>query len=520
MKKNILFSLILLLLAFAACKKEEALTGPNRLFRPVLKAALQADGNWVAASWQNVKGSVSYTVEISRDSFKTVDISVTVDTNYHLFQNLKWEQAYQVQVKANAENTENNSMFSNLGSIKTPRFPTILNTPGIEDIADNSVKVSWANSGETVTGIKILNATDSSVVKESSVSATDVTNMYKIVTGLQSSAKYIIFLYSNTTVRGWANFTTKSAITGNIIDLREISGVPSILEDTLPDVSSGSIILLKRGALYTIATSISLDRSVTIMSGTDLLVPDKARILMTNNFNFLDGATIDSLVFNDVHLYSDNYASRYIFNTTKNATVGSIKFLNSRVEIFRGVLRLQSATATVGNFSIDKCIVDSIAGYGVVTVGTASCKVNNISFTNSTFYKIEKLISSSQNSNSVIIENCTLNEVPTGGSYYVDYNTLNITSPLVIKNCIMGIGKSNAGNRVVRPYRVGSSSSLDVSGVYGTSDRAITGNEFPSIVLYTRSSTELWKDPYNGDFTIIDNLFPGKNSAGDPRWKP
>ncbi len=273
--------------------------------------------------------------------------------------------------------------------------------------------------------------------------------------------------------------------------------------------------------MYTISTSISLDRSVVIQSGTDLMVPDKARILITSNFNFAAGAIIDSLVFNDVYVYSDNYGSRYVFNTTNSATVGKIKFLNSRVEIFRGILRLQSGTSTVNNFVIDNCIVDSIAGYGVVTVGTSACKVDNILFRNSTFYKAEKLITSSQSSNSISIENCTMNETPNGGNYYFDYGTgNNVTVPVVLKDCILGIGKSNAGNRVVRTYRFGAATSLDISGTYATADRAFTGTEFPNIINYTRQSTELWKDPANGDFTILDNLFPGKSSSGDPRWRP
>lgn len=518
MKNNTLFFLIISLLFFASCKKETQLTGPDRLFRPVLKTALQSDANWIIASWQPIKNAVSYTIELSRDSFKTIDASIVSDTNYYKFDNLKWEQLYQLQVRANAENADQNSKFSDLGGIKTPRFPTILSIPGIADIADNAVKVSWANSGATVTNVKILNAADSSVAKNIALSATDVTNAYKIVSGLQASAKYIIFLYSSTTVRGWANFTTKAALSGNIVDLRDISGVPTILADTIPDVPSGSTILLKRGELYTISSAINIDRSVTILSGTDLLIPDKAKIFMTSNFNFTAGATIDSLVFNDVYMYSDNYGSRYIFNTTNGATVGSIKFLNSRIEIFRGVLRLQSGTSTVSNFVIDKCIVDSIAGYGVLTVGVATCKADNISFTNSTFYKAEKLIASVQNSTSLLIENCTMNEVPSGGNYYIDYGSLNVTNPAVLKNSILGIGKSNAGNRQVRTYRFGAATSVDASGNYGTFDRSFTGTDF-NITTYSRSSTEIWKDPLNGDFTIIDNLYPGKSNTGDPRWR-
>jgi hypothetical protein len=34
---------------------------------------------------------------------------------------------------------------------------------------------------------------------------------------------------------------------------------------------------------------------------------------MVNNFNLTAGAAIDSLVFKDVNMYSDDYAAKYIF---------------------------------------------------------------------------------------------------------------------------------------------------------------------------------------------------------------
>lgn len=521
--RKIIFSLFIAVLALAACNKTEQLTGPDRLFRPVLKEALQSDGNWIAVSWEPIKDATSYTVQLSKDSFRTVLLTATVDTTYHLFENLKWEQLYQVQVKANAKDTSKNSKFSNLGAIKTPRFPSILNIPNpSSEVSDNAVRVSWTNAGATVTNVKILKASDSSVVKDVTLSATDVTNQYRIVSGLTGNTNYIIFLYSGTSVRGWANFITTPALTGNLIDLRDITGRPSILQDTLPIVPSGSIVLLKRGENYTISSTANLDKSITILSGTDLLNPDQALITLSNNFNITSGSTIDSIAFKDVHLLGTDYASKYVFNINTACNIGKLSFDACRIEIMRGVLRTQSQPAIIGTYKINNCIIDSIAGYGIVTVDVASSKVDNIIIQNSTIYKAEKIITSKNNSSSLVIENCTINEAPRGGNYIIDYSTAgtnNVTAPIVIKNCIFGIGKDNAGNRTVNGYRVGASTTLDVSGTYATADRLAGTSDLPSLIPYPRKSTELWKDPFNGDFTIIDGGFQGKSNAGAPKWR-
>ena len=219
-----------------------------------------------------------------------------------MFDNLDWDKLYQVQVRANATDTVFNSRMSNLGSIKTAKFPTILNTPGTSDVTDEAVKVSWTTGGAAVTSIKILKASDSSVVTTVTLTPTDVTNQYKIISGLSSATAYIIFLYSGTSVRGWADFTTAAPLSGNLVDLRGITGRPSVLTDTLPVIPSGSTVLLKRGETYVVATALSLSKSVTMLSGADLLTPGQAIISMPSNFNIVSGSIIDSIVFKDVNV--------------------------------------------------------------------------------------------------------------------------------------------------------------------------------------------------------------------------
>lgn len=523
--KKLLFISLAVAMVFIACKKIDEPGEAPRLFRPVIKEALESNGNWIRASWQVINGSASYTAELSTDSFKTVAATVKIDTNVHLFENLYWDKLYQVRVKANAADTAKSSKFGDLGIIKTARFPTILNIPAISEVNDNSVKVSWTTSGAAVTEVRVLLAADSSVIKTAILTPTDVTNAYKLVSGLNASTPYIIFLYSGTTVRGWANFTTKAALTGALIDLRGITGLPNILADTIPDVASGSIILLKRGETYNISTTINLSKTITFMAGDDLLNPAKPIIYMPANFNIVAGSLIDSIVFNDVVLRGSDYASKYVFNINVACTIGKVRFENCLAEIFRGVMRTQSQPAIIGTFEVNNCIVDSIAGYGLLTVDVATSKADVIKVTNSTFYKTEKVITSRNNSISVFIDNCTFNESPLGNSssYYIDYNTAgtnNVTNGITVNNCIFGIGKNSAGAYTVRDARANAATIINASNNYRTSDHLSAGNDFPSINPYSKTAIQLWQNPSGGDFKIIDGSFPGKSSTGDPRWRP
>ena len=524
--KKIFAGILILSVIIAACTKEDKLEEASRLFRPVMKDELESNGNWIKASWQTVKGAASYTAEVSLDTFRTITATMIVDTNTVVFEDLAWDKLYQVQVRANAADTSKNSKASSLGAIKTARFPTILNVPTISEVNDNSVKVTWKTEGAVVTSIKILLASDSSIATDVTLNPVDISNEYKIVSGLNASTSYIIFLYSGTTVRGWADFTTKAALTGSLIDLRNITGVPGILMDTIPDVASGSIILLKRGETYNISSATNINKTLTFLAGADLLNPNKPVIYMPANFNITSGSVIDSIVFNDVILRGSDYASKYVFNINTACTIGKIRFENCLAEIFRGVVRTQSQPAIINAFEVNNCIVDSIAGYGLLTVDVATSKADVITVTNSTFYKMEKVITSKNNSTSVLVENCTFNEAPLGSSsaYYIDYSTSgtnNVTNGITANNCIFGIGKITTGGLLtVRDVRANAATVINTSNNYRTSDHLSAGNDFPGIVTYTKTAAQLWQNPSAGDFKIIDNSFPGRNATGDPRWRP
>ena len=525
--KQILIPIVAALLVITACKKNDFKSERTRLFRPVPNGSLTADSNAILANWLQIKDVSSYTIQLSKDTFRTILVSRDLpDTGSYLFTNLDWDKLYQVQVRANAADTVFNSRFSNLGSIRTARFPTILKIPLPGEITDEAVRVSWVTGGAAVTSIKILKASDSSVVTTVALTPTDVTDQFKIISGLTSATSYIIFLYSGTSVRGWADFITNAPLSGVIIDLRGITGRPSILADTIPIIPSGSTVLLKRGQTYNIAAAVNLGKAITITSGDDLVVPEQAKIYFTSNFNFTAGSVIDYIDFKDVYLSSDNYGSRYVFNTTASANVERISFDNCKMEIFRGICRLQSGTTIVTNFLVNNCIIDSVSNYGVLTVDNTTCAAGNVSIKNSTIYRVEKVITSAKQtagSISVVIDNCTVNEAPLGnstGSFIVDYNTFNVTNGIIISNCIFGKGKPNVGNILVRDVRAGAATSISSSNNFITFDHTTTANPLSPVNNYAGTSVALWVDPYNGNFRFADGNFTGRTTSGDPRWRP
>ena len=511
----VIFSFVMV---FFSCQKEEELGEAPRLFRPVMKGDLQSTGNFIEASWQRVKDAGSYTIQVSRDTFKTIDLSVDVDSADVLIEELKWDQLYQVQVRANGADSSKNSKFGLLGAVKTPKFPTILKTATINDVTESSAILRWTNTGDPVTQIKVYSEPGRVLVNTVPLSSSDVLNEYKVITGLSSASTYYLELLSNTRLRGYNSYTTKAPFAGKVIDLREITDRPSVLQDTIPLVPSGSTIILKKGLTYNIAAATSFSKTVTITSGDDLLVQTPANIYFTNNFNFAAGSTIDSISFVNVNLTGSDYTAKYIFNNTNSASVGKIKFESCKIAYLRGITRLQSGTVTLSNYEINKCLIDSISGYGLITVGAATCKAENIAIRNSTVSRTEVIVVSGQSSNSVVVENCTFYRAPKGGSYLLDYGTFSVTGGIKLFNNIFSIAKSNAGSISARGIRV-TNSLIDVSNNYTTSDYVSGGSPIPSVISYTRPSGDVFTDPSTNNYKIKDNGFPGRSSAGDPRWR-
>jgi len=510
---------------FSACKKTEPVPAePARIFKPgqvaVSSGISTATLKWSAPILSAGK-KLSYTVDFSKDSlFSKVDFSGTSDTTGFVAtdEQLQIRQTYFARIKANAFDNQPESKWFYSKSFQITGEQIFLPVQS-SDVVDNAVVLKWAAS-QGITKITLM--ADGAAAVDYVVTADELTSGRKQIGNLKSNTKYTAEIYKGAKSVGILIFSTKSPLAGNIIDLRNITDRPSVLSDTLGIIPSGSTVLLKRGLTYTLSAILSLDRSVTILSGDDLSNPAQAIISMPSNFNLTAGSIIDFITFKDVTLRGTDYTSKYIFNTTNAATVGKISFDGCRAQIFRGLIRLQSGAMTLGALSITNSIIDSLGSYGVITIDNVSCRVNDITVSNSTIYKADRFIVSKQSSNSINLLNCTFNEVPLGGgsNYLIDYTaSLSVTSGITINNCILGPGKISGTSVVVRGVRASTTTAVTSSNTYVTSDYSAASNAIPGLIVYSGTAAALWNKPFSGDFKIKDTSFAGLATAGDPRWR-
>lgn len=552
-KLNLSLAMFLLVgaigIPLVSCEKDEEVYEETRLFRPVLSEDLYAELNTIIVNLGNIKDAVSYTLEVSRDSFASTLYTIESDTNFVVIneetlngESLLWNTLYQIQVTAHAADPTFDSRASDLGSVRTERFPSILNIPTVGDILDVQARVSWELLGAPVTKIRVFTVADEVLANpllEFDMDATAQENGEFIVSGLQPLTGYQIAIYSGAdgeVLRGWEVYNMiASAIDltdPNVIDL-STSDDPDAVINAIPTATDGQIIVLKKGVLYNLPSD-PLDKSITIIAAYGF-GEQKAILFTTGNWNFLEGAMIDHVRFIDIELRGEDIGGDYVFNPNLSTltVVNELTFDNCVINNFRGIIRMRTQMFLT-NYNINNSIVHSIGNYGVVTCdtdGAGNAAFDNVSFTNSTFTKIHAFMTTRQNAQSVVIDNCTLSELadPDGIVFRwrgTDGELSNVFNGISITNSIWGHAwdEGMSGNLAVRGIYDGLEATLfNIVNTYATSDFAFTpGSEIPGFpaLNYAGTAEDLWVDPYVGmDFNFKDTGFSGRMDAGDPRWR-
>jgi len=529
-----LYGLIATAILAFSCKKEPVENPLIRLFMPVVQDDPVIQGNQISVSWLKINGAISYVARISRDStFQNVDQAITVpmDSSEVVFSNLLWDQSYYIDLQAKAEDPSKDSKLLVM-TTKTGKFPTILLPPTPDDVTDYSIVVRWVNLGSKVTSINV-SKTDGTLVKVVALTAEDNAAAYKEIQGLGSSTTYVITIYSDNTLRGTQNYTTTATpnLGSQIIDLRSITGRPTILTDTMATANSGSVFILRRSETYSCNATASfvLSKSIKVICLPGLGTPAQLNYTYETDFS----GAIDSVVFANVSisgLKGDGSKVSYMFNTTSafNCNVGTVSFVNCTIKSFgNAIVRLQTGAAPWGIINkvlVSNCIIGDIGNTSAYSLfhaangGANGNRINNFEMRNTTCYNFTKgiLLNTMANSESVYVESCTFNDMIPAGYYFIDFNTYSVAA-FNINNCIFGKTKDAA---LARGIRASTSTNIVTNNCYNTSDFFTVSYSIPGIIAYTGLSTDLFKTPASGDFTIIDSKFAGKSTAGDPRWRP
>jgi hypothetical protein len=241
-----------------------------------------------------------------------------------------------------------------------------------------------------------------------------------------------------------------------------------------------------------------------------------AQAVLSLGSNFDASGNIDSLNFYDVTIA--NNGTSYFMNVGNVAVIGRIDIENC---VTQGVysnsfIRLKTSGDVINKLYINNCIIDSFgisAKYAVLYANASSnAKIDDIEIHNSTFYSLYYFVrQDGVSTSSLVIDNCTFNDLINQGGYFVRYSG-SFPPTFQISNCIFGKTGDPANSN-------GTAGTPNVSNSYSTSDFVLTSNPISGLTAYSGASTDLFADPANGDFSIKDSNFAGRNSAGDPRWR-
>lgn len=534
---------------FISCQEDEESFPETRMFRPVLNTDLYAEGSTIIVDLaKNIKAK-SYKIEISRDTFQTIEYTVEVETNFVEInaaltgEELFWNTLY--QVRAYAQHIDDPAFDSNvadLGNVRTQRFPTILNLPEDYDVTDIAARLTWAREGLPVTGVKVFASTDlrlENPLIELDVNADEEQAGVKIIEGLSKETTYQMAIYSTESVtgaiviRGWVDYTTRMPdidyTAGNIIDVREDES-PQAVANAIDAAVSGSIILVKRGVTYDLPSS-SLNKSITIRSAYGL-GPQKAKLFSTGGWNLEDGVDIDRIEFHDIEIEGEDIGGDYVFNVNRSlpTTVNELVFDNCIIHNVRGVLRIRGGVS-INNYTITNSVVYDVGGYAVFAQGTNAGdgigSFGNVLLENSTFYSIDRFCDSRTDILSYTIDGCTIFNAPKIGDSFIYFRGgSNALNGVTISNTIIGHAKDVAGDATDFSFKGidgdFETTVFSVVNSWGTADVTFSeGSEIPSFpsLPYEDTSEDLWVSPENGDFNFKDSNFAGRFDAGDPRWR-
>jgi hypothetical protein len=545
--KTILYRIapvMIMLTLWAACKDEEAeQLALSRQFKPanfvIQEGETSSTVGW-AASLFTVSGEVQYQIEVSKDlGFSNVEVSKKTSSTQASFLDteIQIKTDYYARVKALGKDGTQESKWSVSAPFKIKGENFTLPTHEY-DLSFNAAFIRWQLKEVLV---KMIITKQDGTSFEVTISQGEYESGGKLISGLTETTSYTAEVFTASGLsKGSVSFKTKSSYSNfNVIDLTGITGKPKILRDTLQDIPSGSVVWLKRGEVYTIdntdlSTTRLFTKSVTIMSAPELN-QNLARINLTTNFNFTASAVIDSLVFRDlvikgVRAAGASFDNDYLINSNVTATVSKIRLENCKLSRLRGTVRLQAIApgTQVANYFINNCALDSIREFAVVMAsGGSAFAIAKIS--NSTFTRCRRFVNHSvAGNNSLVVENCTFNELPTGAivgtspptNYFIDFGS--IVANVQVKNCILGkTWIETAGSTDAGGIRAGATSSINVTNTYTLSDfiSTVTAYQIPGSSSYSTASTSVFTNPAAGDFSIKDAAFPGKTSAGDPRWR-
>lgn len=485
-----------------------------------------------------------YVFEVSKDSlYEGVENAniikfgedKTLTSSPVVLSGLDRDSKYYMRVKAmSSTSNESKWVYYKDGSSFKTKAEQIFNNVEATDLFEDHVNLSWT-PGADVTHITYANTNDAENIQTINLTDEEKAAGKYTLGGLNPTSTYTITIYKNDVKRGQLQVTTPAAMPAANFKYSLASDVTVISQDLIDEIAEkakaaagnetnySATIGIPAGAkvaLYGINDSDGGKTNVTIPDGMSvtffgLAGGDAPTINLDKNFDIAGSHAF--IKFQNVKL--EENGAGYFINQSKACTVSEFTLENCEVSNLKtSFFRLQGSDAkSIGKLTLKNSIFTKLcAGYGFIHVdaGSGAGHVDNVEIDGCTFNSIcvtgkVFIFSKKTDMQDITIKNSTFYNCNGSGQYFVDFNTDTFgPSTFTIENCIFGKSADEATDKNIR-----SKTPATVANSFRTTDffkviKGVNDTEF--------SSTQLFKDPANGDFTIKAGTL--KEKAGDPRW--
>lgn len=485
-----------------------------------------------------------YVFEVSKDSlYEGVENAniikfgedKTLTSSPVVLSGLDRDSKYYMRVKAmSSTSNESKWVYYKDGSSFKTKAEQIFNNVEATDLFEDHVNLSWT-PGADVTHITYANTNDAENIQTINLTDEEKAAGKYTLGGLNPTSTYTITIYKNDVKRGQLQVTTPAAMPAANFKYSLASDVTVISQDLIDEIAEkakaaagnetnySATIGIPAGAkvaLYGINDSDGGKTNVTIPDGMSvtffgLAGGDAPTINLDKNFDIAGSHAF--IKFQNVKL--EENGAGYFINQSKACTVSEFTLENCEVSNLKtSFFRLQGSDAkSIGKLTLKNSIFTKLcAGYGFIHVdaGSGAGHVDNVEIDGCTFNSIcvtgkVFIFSKKTDMQDITIKNSTFYNCNGNGQYFVDFNADTFgPNTFTIENCIFGKSADEATDKNIR-----SKTPATVANSFRTTDffkviKGVNDTEF--------SSTQLFKDPANGDFTIKAGTL--KEKAGDPRW--
>lgn len=485
-----------------------------------------------------------YVFEVSKDSlYEGVENATiikfgedkTLTSSPVVLSGLDGDSKYYMRVKAmSSTSNESKWVYYKDGSSFKTKAEQIFNNVEATDLFEDHVNLSWT-PGADVTHITYANTNDAENIQTINLTDEEKAAGKYTLGGLNPTSTYTITIYKNDVKRGQLQVTTPAAMPAANFKYSLASDVTVISQDLIDEIAEkakaaagnetnySATIGIPAGAkvaLYGINDSDGGKTNVTIPDGMSvtffgLAGGDAPTINLDKNFDIAGSHAF--IKFQNVKL--EENGAGYFINQSKACTVSEFTLENCEVSNLKtSFFRLQGSDAkSIGKLTLKNSIFTKLcAGYGFIHVdaGSGAGHVDNVEIDGCTFNSIcvtgkVFIFSKKTDMQDITIKNSTFYNCNGSGQYFVDFNADTFgPNTFTIENCIFGKSADEATDKNIR-----SKTPATVANSFRTTDffkviKGVNDTEF--------SSTQLFKDPANGDFTIKAGTL--KEKAGDPRW--